>query len=36
MNTTFLKGIGASALGPDLDALGEAHEERARKADAGR
>jgi AcrR family transcriptional regulator len=36
MNTTFFKGIGASALGLDLEALGEAHEERARKAGAGR
>jgi hypothetical protein len=36
MNTTFFRGIGASALGLDLEALGEAHEARARKAGAGR
>jgi AcrR family transcriptional regulator len=36
MNTTFFRGIGASALGLDLEALGEAHEARARMAGAGR
>jgi AcrR family transcriptional regulator len=36
MSTTFFRGIGASALGLDLEALGEAHEARVRKAGAGR
>jgi AcrR family transcriptional regulator len=36
MNTTFFRGIGASALGIDLEALGEAHEARARNAGAAR
>jgi AcrR family transcriptional regulator len=36
MNTTFFRGVGASALGLDLEALGQAHEAKSRKAGAGR
>jgi AcrR family transcriptional regulator len=36
MNTTLFKGIAASALDLDLEALGEAQEAKSRKAGAGR
>jgi AcrR family transcriptional regulator len=36
MNATLFKGLAASALGLDLEALGEAHEAKSRKAGAGR
>jgi AcrR family transcriptional regulator len=36
MNATLFRGIAASALGLDLEALGDAYEANARKAGAGR
>jgi AcrR family transcriptional regulator len=36
MNATLFKGIGASALGLDLETLAEAQEAKSRKAGAGR
>jgi AcrR family transcriptional regulator len=36
MNATLFKGIAASALGLDLESLGETHEEKSRRAGAGR
>jgi AcrR family transcriptional regulator len=36
MNATLFKGIAASALGLDLEALGLAHEDKSRRAGAGR
>jgi AcrR family transcriptional regulator len=36
MNATLFRGIAASAMGPDFEALAEAYEARSRKAAAGR
>jgi AcrR family transcriptional regulator len=36
MVTTFFRGVGAAALGLDLEAIGEAQAAKSRKADAGR
>jgi AcrR family transcriptional regulator len=36
MNATLFKGIAASALGLDLEALGLAHDDKSRRAGAGR
>ena len=36
MKATFFRGVAASAIGLDLDALAEAQEANSRKAGAGR